>query len=91
MLTKSSVIKIVAVTALATAGVAARAGDDPRQPNWFWGKARTNSVDSTTERYVDSRNPRAPSFYAKGAWEAVAASEEAYVDRGNPLHPKHTF
>jgi hypothetical protein len=88
MLSKTGLVKILAVTALATAGVAARAGDDPRQPNWFWAKARATSVESTIERHVDSRNPRDPSFYAKGAWEAAAASE-AYVDRGNPLHPQH--
>lgn len=88
MLSQSNVMKILTVAALAVAGVTAQAGDNPRHPSWFWGKAHANVSISVGDRYIDARNPRDPNFYAKGAWQAAAASE-AYADRGNPLHPKY--
>jgi hypothetical protein len=88
MLSKNIVTKLVAGAVIAFAAVAARAGDNPLQPDYFQAKTAVSGVASAGERYVDAHNPLTPSFYAKGGWEAVAASV-AYADSRNPTHPMH--
>ena len=82
MLRKQAILAGVVFTLSA---VAAQAGDNPLQPNYFWGNAAAGQ-QSAGERYVDTRNPLNPSYYSKAAWEATAQTA-AYIDERNPRYP----
>jgi hypothetical protein len=82
MLSKQTVL---AGVVLALSAVAAQAGDNALQPDYFWGKTQTEAQNSG-ERYVDARNPLNPSYYSKSAWEATAQTAP-YIDDRNPRYP----
>lgn len=84
----NKIINVLAAIAVGVAAVAAQAGDNPREPGYFWGKVAAGGVEGAGERYVDARNPLTPSFYVKGEWQGAAAGE-AYVDSRNPTHPMY--
>jgi hypothetical protein len=85
---RKKIIVSFAVALASVSAVAAQAGDNPRQPGYFWADYKGAQVNGDGQRYVDSHNPRHPGFYVNGEWHAVTLSAPS-VDTNNPLHPQH--